>query len=79
MEKKTIEVIVGKEPTSPVDESKTVKGVAVAPKSSDEVGGRAWIGEYVSCPRCGAINYIIENTAEYRFYTCWNDGYIFTV
>ena len=78
MEKKTIEVIVGKATTGTVDPSKIASGVAVAPKSDGEVGGRVLLGEYVQCPSCGAINYIIESSDEYNYYRCWNDGYVFT-
>ena len=77
MEKRSIEVIVGKEPKGSVDESKALKGTPVPPKAS-EVGGRSPIYEYVSCPRCGAINYILADTSVWEYFRCWNDGYIFT-
>jgi hypothetical protein len=78
MEKKSIEVIVGKEPTGAVDESKVAKGVAVPPKSRDEVGGRARLAVWVECPYCWANNYIIEDTDVYRYYQCWNCNRYFT-
>ncbi len=77
MEKQSIEVIVGKPVEGPVDQSKLGKGLAVAPKTEGEVGGRYWQWEYVRCPNDGAINLIQVDSERWHYYTCFNDGYIF--
>ena len=75
MEKKSIEVIVGKR-SEPTETKPKVKGMS-APGVPAEAGGRAhWA--YIVCPWCGAINHIIVSDVAYYNYECWNCGNTFT-
>ena len=77
MEKKTIEVIVGKPVTGTVDPAKLGTAVSAPPKAGSEVGGRDVVYEAVVCPSDGAICWIWVDTERWNYYTCWRDGYVF--
>jgi len=74
MERKTIDVIIGKpvdaKEVEKADKSQVGEGHSVPPKGG-EVGGRLdW--RYVECPYCRAINLIWVEPGEFRYYWCWN-------
>ena len=77
MEKKTIEVIVGKPVKGEVDESKVGSGLAIPPKAEGDVGGRYLYRVCVSSPSDGALNWIIADSDRYNYYRSWSDGYVF--
>lgn len=76
VEKKTIEVIVGKRAEGSLDPARRVKGLS-SPADQGEVGGR-WHWEYIVCPWDGAINHLYVSDVSYYWYECWRCGNNFT-
>ena len=70
-EKKTIEVVVGKKTEGKPDPEKGGKDSAAPPQQ--EVGGRRH-GEYVFCPWCGSVRFIVASDRRYEYWTCMNCG-----
>jgi hypothetical protein len=62
---KTIEVILGQKGRKEGEGGKD----AAAPPKENEVGGRETRGQWVVCPHCGAIRYIIVSGGDF-WYTC---------
>lgn len=71
---KKIEVYVGEE--AEVPEGAEVFDVPKPEK--EEVGGRYPYTTNVICPSCCAVNQIVADTDFYKYFRCWNDGYVFT-
>jgi ribosomal protein S27E len=77
MERKQIDVIVGKKADAGTqaggEKRKEVKGSPTPPEATGEVAGRSGY-EYVTCPHCGAINYVWDDDYRYILYSCWHCG-----
>jgi len=74
MEKKSIEVIIGKR-SDGTSTKPTLKGLG-APGVPAEAGGRAHWSNII-CPWCGAINHVFVSDYDYYTYQCWNCGNLF--
>ena len=72
MEKKTIEVIVGKKVEGEVDESKILPNT----KPEGEVQGH-WHQEYLQCPYNGEIFLYNISDSRYYYYRCQGCGQLF--
>jgi DNA-directed RNA polymerase subunit RPC12/RpoP len=77
MQKKTIEVIVGKKFTGSLDPSKLSLGRPAPLRDDAEVSGRALVTTVVECPHCGALNHVVADTLDTRAYECWRCGGVF--
>jgi len=75
MERKTIDVIIGKavdkKEAEKTDKSKVGEGYMAPPKGGD-VGGRGGQAMWVEDPICGAMNYVYVDDDVYLYYMCWN-------
>jgi len=75
MEKKSIEVIIGRKPESAVDRD-NLKTTAALPEplgadeEEGEVEGRADVRTQMQCWRCGGISWIWYDTDRYNDFTC---------
>jgi hypothetical protein len=75
MEKKTIEVIVGKKKDGPVDQDK-LKTTAALPEpvgvseEDGEVEGRYEVRTQMQCWRCSGVSWIWYDTDYYTDFTC---------
>lgn len=86
MEKKTVDLIVGKkvedaEVKGDQGKHREVHGSPVPMESGGggEVGGRSGHA-YVLCPHCGAVNYVWVDDYTYIWYRCWrNHSHLFKV
>lgn len=78
MEKKKIEVIVGKPVDGPVDRNKMMVGLP-SPPAQGQVAGRGAAWEWVNCPYCGALNYVYVDDDVYLYYECWRCHNVFKV
>jgi hypothetical protein len=76
VQKKTIEVIVGKKAEGKLDPKN--KGVEMAGPPKDQEVSAHGLQVYVNCPHCGSVRYVILDY-EGQWFTCANCGGSYSV